>query len=52
MRMVLPSKHSYTRRNLWEIVSIIRAILYYNTRCKHRNSVQVVLLKTPRWRMK
>ena len=47
----LDPNRTISRRDLWKIVSIIRAILYYNTRCKHRNSVQVVLLKAPRWRM-
>ena len=52
MRTGFPSKHNYTRRNLWKIVSIIRVIQHHKRIVWRRNSVRVVLLKAPRWRMK
>ena len=52
MRTEFPSKHSYTRRILWKIVSIIRVIQHHKRVVWRRNSVRVVPLIAPRWRIK
>ena len=48
----LAPNRTISRRNLWKIISIIRVIQHHKRITWHRNSVRVVLLIAPRWRMK
>ena len=48
----LDPNRTISRRGLWKIVSIIRVIQHHKRTIWHRNSVRVMPLKAPRWRMK